>query len=73
MGKVSESNTNNCLAAKELKDAGIRDRTGAFGADNFPIKLSLMRGTASKISCIDLKTFAEMSRTNISEVLSITK
>ncbi len=73
MGKVSESNTNSCLAAKELKDAVIRNKTGTSGTGNFPHKIYLMRGTVSKISCIDLKTFPETSLTDSSEVLSISK
>jgi hypothetical protein len=50
---VSESNTNSCLAAKELKDAGTRG-TGQMRLEPviFLIKLYLMRGTASEISAL---------------------
>jgi hypothetical protein len=66
MEKVSEPDTDSCLTAKELKKAGISNRTGASGIDNFFHKVNLMRVVLFKYSCIDSKTF-------ISGVLSISK
>ncbi len=46
MGKVSESDTNSCLRAKELNDAEIMNRTGASGTGNFRHKVIPYEGSS---------------------------
>ena len=54
MEQVSEPNTDSCLTAKELKNAGIRKRIGASESGNLCHKVTLYGVVRAKNAVVSL-------------------